>query len=102
MALFRILQEASANVEQYAHAHRVALSLSQMGGGVQLTIQDDGVGFDPELILAPPTGKGGLGVLGMRERSASVGGDFKIRSIRMAGTKIEVLIPLTPAAQVAD
>lgn len=102
MALFRILQDALANVEQHAHAHRVTLSLTHVGDGVQLTIQDDGVGFDPDLLSARQTGKGGLGLLGMRERSAGVGGDFKIKSVRLAGTGIEVRIPLPPTAPVAD
>jgi len=102
MALFRILQEALTNVERHAHAQRVTLSLTQIGDGIHLTIQDDGVGFDPDLLSARQAGEGGLGLLGMRERSASVGGDFKIKSVRLAGTEIKVRIPLPPTAEVAD
>ena len=94
MALFRILQQALTNVEQHAHAHEVTLSLTQPGDCIQLTIQDDGIGFDPNLLSAKQTGKGGLGLLGMRERATSVGGDFKIKSVRQSGTEIEVRIPI--------
>jgi signal transduction histidine kinase len=69
---------------------------------VQLTINDDGIGFDPDHYPARRKGKGGLGLLSMRERATYVGGAFKIKSVRGAGTKIEVLIPLPPTATAAN
>jgi signal transduction histidine kinase len=67
-----------------------------------LTIHDDGIGFDPEHHAARRKGMGGLGLLSMRERATYVGGALKIKSVRGAGTKIEVLIPLPPSATAAN
>jgi len=97
LALYRILQKALENVEKHARARHVTVRLRQRAF-IQLTIHDDGIGFDPEHQRARRKGKGGLGLLSMRERATYVGGDFKIKSIRGAGTKIEVLIPLPPSS----
>jgi PAS domain S-box-containing protein len=94
LALFRILQEALKNVEKHAHARNVTVGLRQQGAFVQLSIDDDGVGFDTERRLAGRKGKGGLGLLGMRERANFVGGALIIRSGLLAGTEIEARVPL--------
>jgi PAS domain S-box-containing protein len=101
LALYRILQNALENVERHAHARHVTVRLRQRAF-VQLTIHDDGIGFDPEHHAARRKGKGGLGLLSMRERATYVGGVFKIKSVRGAGTEIEVLIPLPPSAMAAN
>ena len=101
LALYRILQNALENVEKHARARHVTVSLRQRTF-IQLTINDDGIGFDPEHHAARRKGKGGLGLLSMRERATYVGGAFKIKSVRGAGTKIEVLIPLPPGATAAN
>jgi PAS domain S-box-containing protein len=101
LALYRILQKALENVEKHARARHVTVCLRQRAF-VQLTINDDGIGFDPDHHAARRKGKGGLGLLSMRERATYVGGDFKIKSVRGAGTKIEVLIPLPPGALAAN
>jgi PAS domain S-box-containing protein len=97
LALYRILQKALENVEKHARARHVTVCLRQRTF-VQLTIHDDGIGFDPEHHAARRKGMGGLGLLSMRERATYVGGALKIKSVRGAGTKIEVLIPLPPGA----
>jgi signal transduction histidine kinase len=89
------------NVEKHARARHITVCLSQQGAFVQLVIKDDGIGFDPEHYPARRKGKGGLGLLGMRERAAYVGGVLKIKSVRRAGTEIEVRIPLPPRATAA-
>ena len=98
LALFRILQEALKNVEKHARARCVTVHLTKPGDIVQLVINDDGIGFDPDHHPARGKGKGGLGLLGMRERATYVDGDLKVISVRRAGTKIEVRIPLPPSA----
>jgi signal transduction histidine kinase len=62
-------------------------------GCIQLTIKDDGIGFDPDL---PAVGnqREGLGLLRMRERAASVGGALSVKTAPHAGTEIDVRIPL--------
>jgi len=94
LALYRIFQEALKNVEQHAHARHVTVKLARSGDQVQLTIKDDGIGFSADGQQAGRKGRGGLGLLGMRERATYVGGEFTIRSVFRAGTEITVRVPL--------
>jgi two-component system, NarL family, sensor kinase len=102
LTLYRILQEALKNVEKHARARHVTVCLKQQDGFVQLAIEDDGVGFDLDHPPAKRQGKGGLGLLSMRERVTCVGGAFKVKSSRRAGTAIEVRVPLSPSGPAAD
>ena len=102
LTLYRILQEALKNVVKHARARHVTVSLKQAGGGVELAIRDDGVGFDPDRQPARKNEKSGLGLLSMRERATYVGGTLKITSARRSGTKIEARIPVSPAATTAN
>jgi len=94
LALYRILQEALKNVEKHARAHHVGVRLSQQGSFVELAVVDDGIGFDPNRRADGPKARKGLGLLGMSERAAYVGGALKVKSVRRAGTEIEVRVPL--------
>jgi len=98
LALYRILQETLKNVEKHARARHVTVYLTKPGNIVQLTIHDDGMGFDPDHRPVRLKGEGGFGLLGMRERAAYVGGTLKVKSVRRAGTEIEIRIPLPPDA----
>ncbi len=94
LALYRILQEALKNTEKYARARQVSVSLKKKGAYVELVIKDDGAGFDPEQQRTAQKSKGGLGLIGMRERAIYVGGILTLKSAPRAGTSIEVRIPL--------
>jgi two-component system NarL family sensor kinase len=96
LALYRILQETLKNVEKHARARHVTVHLTKPGDIVQLTIHDDGKGFDPDHYPAGQKGRGGFGLLGMRERATYLGGILKVKSVRSAGTEIEIRIPLPP------
>jgi signal transduction histidine kinase len=90
------------NVEQHARARHVTVQLTTPDAVVQLVIRDDGIGFHPEHPPARRKGRGGLGLLSMRERAIYSGGALKVKSIRrhrhaMAGTAIEVRLPLGKA-----
>ncbi len=99
LALYRILQEALKNVAKHAQARHVAVGLTQSAGDIELTIADDGVGFSAPRRGTKLTTKGGLGLLGMRERATYVGGTLEIKSARRTGTEITVRIPTaTPPA----
>jgi len=98
LTLYRILQEALRNIEKHAKANHVRVLLTQEGEFVQLVINDDGKGFDPAIRRVRKTGRGGLGLLGMRERALYAGGDFKLRSTRNEGTEIEIRVPLPAVA----
>ena len=82
-------------MEKHARARHVTVRLKQQGDFVQLTIKDDGIGFDPDQ-PAIRTGTEGLGLLSMRERATSAHGTLRVKSASRAGTEIEVRIPLSP------
>jgi two-component system NarL family sensor kinase len=96
LALYRILQEALKNVQKHARASQVSVHLALLGDSVQLLIEDNGVGFDSEHSTVKYGGNSGLGLLGMRERAAYVGGILTIQAVLHAGTKITVSMPLPP------
>ncbi len=102
LALYRIFQEALKNVEQHARARHVTVGLTLPDAFVQLVIGDDGIGFDVHHHAARRRGKRVLGLLGMQERAASVGGGVTVKSGRRAGTEIEVRIPLLAGAVAAN
>jgi len=91
--LYRIAEEALANVAQHAHAKRVWVTLSRTAAGTRLAVRDDGAGFNPAA-LEPGLG---LGILGMRERLRAVNGSLSIRSRPGGGTKVVALAPLSAA-----
>lgn len=88
-ALYRIVQEGLTNVLKHAQARRVSLILQRSPNHVRVILEDDGSGFDPEAAMS-----GRLGLRGMRERVALVGGTVTIESTPGKGTGIFVRIPL--------
>lgn len=101
LALYRILQEALKNVAKHAQARHVAVGLKQGAGGIALTIADDGVGFASKRRGAKHKTRGGLGLLGMRERATYVGGTLEIKSARRTGTEITVRVPSAAPTPIA-
>lgn len=92
-ALFRVAQEAMMNAGKYARAGNVRVTLALNGDAVHLEVQDDGVGFDPEA-LAGPSRHSGLGLFGMRERAALLGGSLSIESAPGRGTTVTLSSPM--------
>jgi signal transduction histidine kinase len=88
-ALFRIVQEALANVAKHAQARRVEVTMTRDREGVTLRVADDGRGFDPQ---APRPGTH-LGLWSMRERVEQLGGQFEVESAPGQGTKLTITIP---------
>jgi signal transduction histidine kinase len=89
----RIAQEALRNALQHAHAGTVEVRLDQRGGGLTLTVQDDGVGFDQS---ARSTRSRRLGLTTMRERARALGGTVRIESAPGAGTTVRLEVPEKP------
>lgn len=92
LALYRIFQEALKNVERHARAKLVTVQLTEQAGVVQLTIKDDGVGFDPARHPGQGKGRSGLGLLGMCERAMYVGGSLTVKAARGKGTIIQAMV----------
>jgi signal transduction histidine kinase len=86
--LFRLAQEALTNVARHSGARNATVTLDSQGGDVRLSIRDDGRGL-------PDAGAGprGMGMIGMRARARSVGGDLSVRSKAGQGVEIEVRVP---------
>lgn len=94
-ALYRIVQEAVANVVNHARASRVDLLLEQRRERLILMIEDDGIGFE---YAEATSGKNGrLGLVGIRERAEMLGGSLVIESEQGAGTTILVEVPYDAA-----
>jgi PAS domain S-box-containing protein len=92
-ALFRVAQEALTNVRKHAQTTRAHVTLSRRGRSVRLEVKDFGRGFDPSSPTADGPGER-VGLSGMRERVALLGGELKIRSKPGAGTSAIAEIPL--------
>jgi signal transduction histidine kinase len=87
-ALYRIVQESLTNVVKHAHARHVSVLLARKGSSVTAVIEDDGVGFTPYSATE------GLGLIGMRERVALLGGHLTIESRAGAGSTFVAEVPL--------
>ncbi len=88
--LYRITQEALNNIQKYAAAKKVDVMLEKRHGIFILIIEDDGKGFDPE---SKRYFNKGLGLIGMQERAALIGGSVEIESAPKQGTTIFTRIP---------
>jgi signal transduction histidine kinase len=90
--LYRVTQEALANVAKHARASVVRVSILKVASGVRLEVSDDGKAFDVGRLTSVEWGDR-LGVTGMRERVEMVGGQFGVESAPGAGTTIWAEVP---------
>jgi len=86
-AIYRVTQEALANVARHSHAHRADVSLVYNGDSAQLSVSDDGCGFDTNKKLH------GMGLRSIRERVSSIRGTVQIQSAPGHGTRLLVQVP---------
>lgn len=89
--LLRILQEATSNVRRHATATAVDVALREQDGVLELSIRDDGLGFDPKT----PTDPGHFGLKTMAERARALGGKLVVQSAPGVGTGVCATIPAT-------
>ena len=94
LCLFRIIQEALRNVVKHGNTSDANVELSGQGDWIDLRISDSGTGFNPE----SAHGKGGLGLISMRERLRLIGGHVVVESEPARGTRIHVRCPLSDSA----
>lgn len=91
VSLFRVLQEALRNAVRHSRSGHFEVRLSGIPGGIELSVHDTGVGFDPEAALKSR----GLGLISMQERIKLVKGEFSIASQVNRGTTIHARVPLS-------
>jgi two-component system CheB/CheR fusion protein len=91
VAFYRVAQEALNNVLKHAHASRVDVLLESREGSIVLVVEDDGVGFDPG---DPAVNAKGIGLMGVRERAALIGGTAQVESAPGKGTTVFFRCPV--------
>lgn len=97
VGLLRIAQEALSNAGRHSGAHSVEVSLARRDAALELSIQDDGCGFDPQASSQP----GSFGLVGMAERARLAGGVLEVSTVPGHGTRVTVRLPLADAPAVA-
>jgi signal transduction histidine kinase len=88
MTIYRLVQESITNLTKYAKATQVWLGLSSRNGWVEVSVRDDGIGFDPALMPMSA-----YGLLGMRFRVEAEGGTLELASKPGHGTCIKARLP---------
>jgi len=91
IVLFRVMQEALNNIAKYSKAERVSISLGNSSNSIELLIEDNGIGFDPENLPLNEDRKGGMGLTGMKERTELSGGSFSIKSVPGKGANVRAV-----------
>ncbi len=93
-ACFRVAQEALTNVARHAQAKQVCLNLRLVPNGLELSVTDDGIGFDVSTARLRATRGGSMGLLGMEERVSLSGGTFEITASLGGGTRVRASFPM--------
>ncbi len=88
VVIFRVLQEAFNNIAKHGEADRVSLLLGKTRDGIELSVADNGKGFDPEEVVSAEGPGRGFGLAGMRERTELSGGLFDVESAAGKGTVV--------------
>ena len=95
--IYRVIQEALTNIAKHAsEASQVSVAINLAGAVIQLTIDDNGDGFELEGKLGAPSRYGALGISSMRERLSMIGGTLEIESSEGVGTALFARIPIEP------
>jgi chemotaxis methyl-accepting protein methylase/signal transduction histidine kinase len=92
--LFRVAQEALTNVVRHAHASRVHVNIVELPGAIRMDITDNGKSFHVEKFLGARNPKR-IGLIGMKERIAMIGGKLTIQSSRGGGTTVRADVPFS-------
>jgi len=98
IVIFRVLQEALNNVAKHSRAHLVRVRLHKKGGRIELSIQDDGVGFSCHAKNPNVTSRRGFGLASMKERTRLSGGSLSVKAKKGSGTTIRAVWPAAAPA----
>jgi signal transduction histidine kinase len=96
-ACFRVAQEALTNVARHASARNAWLGVHRTDGELELTVRDDGAGFNVEAALARVAQGASMGLAGMEERVSLAGGTMDVQSTPARGTEVRVRFPVKVA-----
>jgi signal transduction histidine kinase len=101
IAGFRIVQEAVSNAVRHAKAHRIEILARYRPDQIELQVNDDGEGFDPERAAAEQEPRFGLGLVGMRQRAQDAGGNVSIQSKPGTGTTVLATLSVPQVSRAA-
>jgi signal transduction histidine kinase len=91
------VQESLANVRYHADAHRVAVRVDATDAKLEVSVEDDGRGFDPDHPVPAGIGRG-VGLVSMRERAERLGGGLTVSSDHGRGCRVTLRVTLAEAA----
>ena len=94
IVVYRVLQEALSNAAKHGQAKNINVSLMLIDGCLELTVDDDGCGFDRKAIMGPEDTLSGFGINSMRERVEICDGRFDLRTSVGEGTRIQASLPV--------
>ena len=94
IALYRIVQEAVTNIVRHAGAGHATVRVDYGDAGLAILVEDDGHGFDAAALMRGGGSRPSWGLLGMRERTALIGGELDIDSRAGQGTRVTIMVPL--------
>jgi signal transduction histidine kinase len=94
ITVYRIVQEALTNIVKHSQAENVSVVIARNDDKVNVSVEDDGKGFDPVQVLIKSVSETGLGLTTMNERVRMIGGDLEVWSQQGKGTRISFSIPI--------
>jgi len=92
--LFRNVRELLINVVKHAHASKVKVTIGKVGGQIRVSVEDDGLGFEPAKVKSMVTNKEAFGLFSIRERLEHFGGRLEIKSAPDCGCRVTITSPL--------
>ena len=92
--MFRNVRELLINVIKHAQAKKVKVSTYKVNNHIEVSVEDNGIGFDPGKSIVVATRKSKFGLFSIRERLEKLGGNIEIKSIPGKGSKITMTAPL--------
>jgi signal transduction histidine kinase len=98
-AVFAIIREAIGNAKKYAQADNIWLRIACQDDMLNVSVCDDGDGFDVRAMQSNYASRGSLGMINMRERAEMIQGRFSIQSTEGEGTTVSLVAPLAPNVQ---
>jgi len=94
LLVFHNVQELLVNVAKHSQATKVIASIDRLGSQIRVTIEDDGVGFDPAEAMSQAVARSKFGLFGIRTKLAHLGGHLEIESAPGCGCKVTIMAPL--------
>ena len=94
LLLFQSVRELLLNCVKHAHVRQATLIMKEVNGSLHITVLDQGVGFDPEVVNVSVKNSGHFGIFSIRERMLALGGQFDLKASPGKGTEATLVLPL--------